>query len=211
MPETLGKIEKPNVEEFKKGRKLFLVPLIYARDNFPQDYLKLVEQYWQQAAEQINNLELKIGIINKIYYETNLYAGEEGLNAIKEMNEKGYQLIKNKHDTGAEVQATEDEKLFYEFVDWGNCLQVIMTEKVFQKVTGYFQEAGQKRYSFIAQQIDATLKENEVGVLFIREEHAVQFSASIQVFYIAPPALDDIHRWQREKLQEKMTKEAAPK
>lgn len=211
MPETLGKIEKPNVEEFKKGRKLFLVPLIYARDNFPQDYLKLVEQYWQQASEQINNLELKIGIINKIYYETNLYDGEEGLNAIKEMNEKGYQLIKKKYDTGAEVQATEDEKLFYEFVDWGNCLQVIMTEKVFQKVTEYFQEAGQKRYSFIAQQIDATLKENEVGVLFIREQHAVQFPASIQVFYIAPPALDDIHRWQREKLQEKMTNEAAPK
>ncbi|GAB6273758.1 MAG: hypothetical protein STSR0004_06210 [Peptococcaceae bacterium] len=211
MPEILGKIEKPNLEEFKKGRKLFLVPLIYAMDNFPQDYLKLVEQYWQQAAEQINNLELKIGIINKIYYETNLYNGEEGLNAIKELNEKGYQLIKNKYDTGAEVQATEDEKLFYEFVDWGNCLQVIMTEKVFQKVTEYFQEAGQKRYSFIAQQIDATLKENEAGVLFIREQHAVQFPASIQVFYIAPPALDDIHRWQREKLQENITKEAAPK
>jgi hypothetical protein len=211
MSEILGKIEKPNVEEYKKERKLFLVPLIYARDNFPQDYLKLVEQYWQQLAEQINKLELKIGIINKIYYEANPHTGEEGLNIIKELNEKGYQLIKSKCDKGAEVQATEDINLFYEFIDWGNCLQAIMTEKVFQKVTEFYQEASQKRYNFIAQQINATLKENEVGVLFIREEHAVQFPASIQVFYVAPPALDDIHRWQREKLQERMAKETAPK
>ncbi|HBQ28472.1 MAG TPA: hypothetical protein DD719_03510 [Desulfotomaculum sp.] len=211
MSEILGKIEKPNVEEFKKGRKLFLVPLFYARDNFPQDYLKLIEHYWQQVAEQINKLELKIGIINKIYCETNLHNGEEGLNIIKELNEKGYQLIKSKYDKGAEIQTTEDVNLFYEFVDWGNCLQVIMTEKVFQKVTEFYQEAGQKRYNFMAQQIDATLKESEVGALFIREEHAVQFPASIQVFYVAPPALDDIHRWQREKLQERMAKETAPK
>jgi hypothetical protein len=48
-----------------------------------------------------------------------------------------------------------------------------------------------------------------VALLFIREGHLVQFPRDIDVFSVAPPALDEIHRWardraaQREKGQEK--------
>ena len=35
----------------------------------------------------------------------------------------------------------------------------------------------------------------------MRENHQVQFPADIQVFYISPPALDDIKRWLREREQ----------
>ena len=32
----------------------------------------------------------------------------------------------------------------------------------------------------------------------MRENHQVQIPADIQVFYVAPPALDEIKRWLRE-------------
>ena len=46
---------------------------------------------------------------------------------------------------------------------------------------------------------DLWLKPDEVGVLFIREGHTVQFPQDIEVFSIVPPVLDEIHRWQRDQ------------
>jgi len=57
-----------------------------------------------------------------------------------------------------------------------------------------------KRYEHIARKIEETLKEDEAGILFIREGHLVQFPADVEVFSVAPPELDEIHRWQRERM-----------
>ena len=38
MPEQLGKIEKLEVEHFKQGKKLYLVPLIYSSEEAPDEY-----------------------------------------------------------------------------------------------------------------------------------------------------------------------------
>ena len=53
----------------------------------------------------------------------------------------------------------------------------------------------------MARKIDETLKENEIGIVLMRENHQVQFPSDIQVFYISPPALDEIKRWIREQEQ----------
>ena len=44
-----------------------------------------------------------------------------------------------------------------------------------------------------------TLKDDEAGLLFIREEHSVQFPGDIEVFSIFPPTLNEIHRWLRDQ------------
>ena len=36
----------------------------------------------------------------------------------------------------------------------------------------------------------------------MREGHQVQFPVDIQVFYVAPPGLDEIKRWVRERESE---------
>ena len=51
------------------------------------------------------------------------------------------------------------------------------------------------RYQFISDQIDNTLTENQIGILFMREDHKIQFPKDIQIFFIAPPALDDLKKW----------------
>jgi hypothetical protein len=47
----------------------------------------------------------------------------------------------------------------------------------------------------IGAQISNTLKDGEAGILFISEGHRVQFPADMQVFFVAPPALDALRRW----------------
>ena len=57
------------------------------------------------------------------------------------------------------------------------------------------QETTRQRFEHIGLRISDTLSENEAGVLFISEGHTVQFPRDIQVFFVAPPALDAVKRW----------------
>jgi hypothetical protein len=38
-----------------------------------------------------------------------------------------------------------------------------------------------------------------MAILFIMEGHMIQFPQDIEVFSVAPPALDEIHRWMRDQ------------
>ena len=55
---TIGKIEKPTVEEFKKGkRKLYLVFLVYPDRDLKKEprkeYRKKIDRYWEEAKNRI--------------------------------------------------------------------------------------------------------------------------------------------------------------
>jgi hypothetical protein len=66
----------------------------------------------------------------------------------------------------------------------------------------------------MAKRISETLKDDEAGLLFIREEHSVQFPGDVEVFSIFPPALDEIHRWYRDQARlgiEKVAEESKGK
>jgi len=56
MAEELGKIEKPSVEEFKSGRKLYFVPLVFRGKESPADYLEKFNKYWDQVGNQVSEL-----------------------------------------------------------------------------------------------------------------------------------------------------------
>ncbi len=199
MSEELGKIEKPLTSEFKKGRKLYFVPLIYCGKEAQAEYLGKFNKYWNQVETQMNDLELKLGRVNKIYHELTPVGGEDGIKAIKELNDKSYQIIKNRLDQGAQLEATEEGGLLTEFMDWSTCLAVgLQNQKVFTKVYESYTEASKKRNEHIARRIDETLKADETGILLMTEGHQIQFPSDIQVLYVAPPALDELKRWLRD-------------
>ena len=50
-----------------------------------------------------------------------------------------------------------------------------------------------------------------MALLFIREGHRVQFPPDIEVFSVAPPVLDEIHRWLRDRSAIDKTDESADK
>jgi hypothetical protein len=126
--------------------------------------------------------------------------GEAGEKTIKELNVKSHGLVRALMDKKASLEAVEEADILTEFVDWSRCLLIgLQNPAVVRKVYDAYTEAGKKRNEYIARRIDETLNENESAVLLMRENHQVQFAADIQVFYVAPPALDEIKRWLRER------------
>jgi hypothetical protein len=202
MAEELGKIEKPAVESFRKGRKLFFVPLVFGNPELPVDYLDKFDRYWEQVEKQVNDLAVKLGEVNRVYHEMVADSGEAGKKTISALNEKSYQIAQLCLEKKAQLEALEDGDILTEFMDWNRCLLIdLQNPKVISRVYEAYIEAGKKRNESIARRVDETLKTDEIGLLLMRENHQVQWASDIQVFYIAPPALDEIKRWLRDREQ----------
>ena len=200
MTERLGKIEKPEAEQFATKRKLCLIPLIFCGENAPPGYVEKFTLYWEQVIQHVANLESKIGRASHVYHDSITLAGENGLKAVEELNPSSCEIANDKCQNGAVLEATEEKELVEECMDWERFLLMgFISPKVARMVSEFYLEASIKRYEYIANRIDETLKANELGILFIREGHMVQFPQDVEVFSVAPPALDEIRRWQRDR------------
>jgi hypothetical protein len=198
--QELGKLEKPEAAKFKKGRKLIFVPLLFAPSEHETELDKLHKKYWQQVGEQISNLESKLSNVCRVYHEFICLDGEDGVKEIDRMDTGTDEVIKPLVGKGAKVMAAESAELMSEFMDWNRCLSARITnQKVLTKLVESYNEALKNREDWIGKSIDLTLGDDEFGVLFMRENHKVQFPSDIEIFYVAPPSLDEIKRWVREK------------
>lgn len=198
MAEELGRIEKPEARQFKGKRKLYLIPLLFSWEGAPAEYVEKFNLYWQQVREQVANLESKMGKVNRVYHESIAMADEDGLKVLEKLNPSSCQIASDKCQSGAQFEAAEDTALAEESMDWERFLLMgFVSQKVANMVSDFFAEASSKRYEHIARRINESLKDNEVAMLFIREGHGVQFPPDIEVFSVAPPALDEVHRWLR--------------
>lgn len=199
MAEELGRIEKPLVSSFRKGRKLYFVPLIYSSKELPPEFFVKLDKYWEQVERHLYEVAVKLGQVNRIYHELVATPGEEGVKSIERLNEKSSRLVRVFLERNAQLEALEEDDLLTEFTDWSRCLILgLQNPKVAAKVYDFYLEAGKKRNEQLARRIDETLQENEIGLLLMREDHQVQFPLDIEVFYIAPPALDELKRWLRD-------------
>lgn len=200
MTQELGKIEKPPVESFKKGRKIFFVPILYAVEDSPEDYNIKLNKYWEQVEQQVTELSSKLGKVNKMFHELIASSGEDGLKILEDLNNSSYKIVKACLDKKANLEAFEDDEVLTEYMDWSRCLLGgLQNPKVITKIYEFYTDIGKKRNESLSKKIDETLKENEIGLVMLRENHQVQFPSDIQVFYVSPPALDDIKRWIRER------------
>jgi len=205
MTEQIGKIEKPTAERFKQGKKIYLIPLLYPNKNAPPEFNEKVACYWQQVVEQLANLEAKIGKIKHIYHESIHQSSEDGMKFMEKINPDGYQVSIGKCGDGAVLEAIEDKELLDEAVDWERCILLgFASEKAASRVSEFYVEALKKRYEFMVKRISETLKCNEAGLLFITENHRLQFPDDIEVFNVFPPAMDEIHRWLRDRAEKEL-------
>lgn len=210
MAEELGKIEKPAVEEFKVGRKLFFIPLIFPSKELPQDFQDKYNRYWEQVESQIAGLEAKLGTVNRIFHELVPEKGEEAALTLSTLNAGSLRIIRIRMENGASFESTEDSEILSELMDWSRCLSLgLQSKEVFSKVYSYYTETNNKRQDIVSKKINDSLKENEIGILVMAEGHHIQFQPDINIFYIAPPALDEIKRWLRD--YEAKSKEAPEK
>ncbi len=200
MTEELGRIEKPEASQFKDKRKLYLVPLLFQWEDAPAEYIEKFNLYWQQVREHLANLESTVGGVALVYHESITVAGEEGLKILEKLNPSSCQIVQASCQGGAQFEAIEDTELAEESMDWErHLLMGFISQKVAKIISDFFTETSKKRYEHIARRIDKTLKDKEAAILFIRAGHRVQFPADIEVFSVAPPALDEIQRWLRDR------------
>ena len=199
MSSPLGKIDKPEADQYQEGRKIFLVPLFLSPPEAPDDLKALLEEYWEGAGEHVARLEASLGPVSHIFHETVFLEGEEGAAMLEQINPLAYRALRARYYSGAVLEATEDMELVQETTDWQRCLVSGLTsEKVFTIVVESYNDAVTRRYQHISEKINESIGEGESAILVIGEQHGVQFPSDVQVFYVSPPALDRIKQWIRD-------------
>ncbi len=209
MTTPFGEIQKPDADRYRKGRKLYLVPLFTSVGDAPAELDEKIERYWSGAQDHIGRLEAALGPVNRVYHEAVYLSGDDGTGLVEHFNPSGYSMIKSKCEAGAQLEATEDRSLVEQTSDWQRCLSVgLISEKATTTVFQSLMEVTGLRYQHIATRIDETLGEDESAILVIGDSHRVQFPADIQVFYVAPPALDELRRWFDDQMRQARAPEA---
>ena len=196
MTNPLSQIPKPDAEQYKGSRKLFLVPLYYISPDAPEDGRQVHERYWSEVRDHIHNLERSLGSVTHVYHEAVFEQGEEGLKALEALNPTGRSFVQALCQSTARLEATDDRALLEESSDWQRCISIgLVSQKVMTTAVESYRKATDGRYEHIGSRIDETLGDEEAGVLFIRDDHRVQFPSDVRVFYVAPPSLDALKRW----------------
>ena len=202
MTTPLSQMPKPEAEQYRQSRKLFLVPAIVFPPDASDEAQRLQESYWNEVRDHIGNLERSLGQVARIYHETVFADGDEGMTLVQTLNPKGSPFIQAMCRSSAKLEATEDRALVEESSDWQRCLSIgLMSSKVRTLAIDSLREVTAKRYEHVSTRIDETLQEGEAGALFASEDHRIQFPADVQVFYVAPPSLDALKRWVNDQMR----------
>lgn len=202
MTTPLSQFAKPDAEQYKNVRKLFVIPNYVFPPEAPPEGHELLERYWSEVRDHIANLERSLGTVTHIYHESLFVEGDEGFDILRGLNPKATSFIQAICQSSAKLEMTEDRDLVIECSDWQRCLSIgLGSQKVMKTAMDGYQESSRLRYEYIATRIDETLEDNQVAALFIFEDHRVQFPADIQVFYVAPTALDTLKRWINDQMQ----------
>lgn len=200
MTIPISQMPKPGSEQYMGKRKLFLVPIYLLSPELPGDGKQILERYWTEVRDQVLNLERSLGSVAHVFHDMVAEDEENGLKMVEGVNPQGYSFIQSLCQSTARLESTDDMDLLQESTDWQRCLSVgLMSVKVTTMAMDGYRSATEGRFKHIASRIDEILGEEEVGVLFIREGHSVQFPEDIQVFYVAPPSLDSLKRWIEEQ------------
>nr|MDA8217006.1 hypothetical protein [Dehalococcoidales bacterium] len=155
--------------------------------------------YWAGADEHVRRLEDRIGQVKHVYVEMIDRGGEEGAHLTEQISPGAGKLVASRLKQGATFEALEDPETLAETMDWERCLLGgLASRKAADYVSQAYSDASRRRYEFIAKRFEESLQEGEAGLAILTEHHRVQFPPSIRVFYVAPPALDEVHRWLRD-------------
>ena len=202
MATPITQMPKPDAGQYSGERKLFLVPSFMFPPNLPDDGLVLLDAYWSEVRDHVASLSRSLGQVSRVYHEMVYESADAGIEMVEQINPRGGSFIKSLCQAGAKLEGLEDRALLEESMDWQRCLTLgLMSEKVMQLAMDGFREASEGRTKRMIERIDETLGEDEAGVLCIREDHGLQFPASLKVFYVAPRSMDALKRWIEDQMR----------
>ena len=196
MPE-LGKISKPSVERFNNKKRLIYVPIFF----IPPQLTEIKKdnpfnEYWKEIANNINKLELSLGKIDIIFHEMNTKPAKEGLDIIENLNPNGIDFVKILYNSGSKISDFENEELVTELMDWQRALSSgIMSTKARELISKEYTETNSERNKNLLKKISKELNIGSNGILFMREDHGLQFDSDTEIFYVSSNTISKVHDW----------------
>jgi hypothetical protein len=198
MPE-IGKIVKPDAASYKDKKKIYFVRNLYLPQNSTDKYKEIFYRYWSEVEEHLDKLEVA-GKVSKIFCESVYMTGEESMKVLSAMNVRLEQIVKKKIDAGGEFLPLEDRDIFGAYVDWNNCLMLVRVPEVYEKIYKLFKETVRERFKHISSVLTENIAVGEAGLLIMRDEDRefLELPADFELFYITPPAYDDLLQFIRD-------------
>lgn len=170
MAQELSRMERPSIGQYLGKRKLLLVPLMYGPPTGEEEGVEILQRYWDQMQTQVAALESSLGALRHIYHESLTEGGAEGLRHLEAADQRSHSFVAARCESGATLEATEDADSLLQSLDLQRCLMLpLASQVVAQRLHEWLTESTAKRYDSIANQIDSTLGEDELGLLMINE------------------------------------------
>ena len=190
---TLGSTGKSDPRRFDGKKKLLLVPLIPMSNALAESNTELFDRYWREVTNQIGNLESVLGTVRHIFHEMLHDDSEDGLEMMESVSPGSVKLVRYLMGSGSVLCPFEDPEMLMEMTDWQRCLSIGLVSKGVQEMASeQYRALTDARNNKVSESISTSMKEDEVGLLFISEGHTVQFSSDVQVFYVAPPSSNEL-------------------
>jgi hypothetical protein len=196
MPK-LGKISKPSVERFNNKKRLIYVPIFFIPPQLTEIKINNpFNEYWKEIADNINKLELSLGKIDIIFHEMNTKPAKEGLDIIENLNPNGIDFVKILYNSGSKISDFENEELVTELMDWQRALSSgIMSTKARELISKEYTETNSERKKNLLKKISKELNIGSNGILFMREDHGLQFDSDTEIFYVSSNTISKVHDW----------------
>ena len=138
-------------------------------------------------------LEKSLGAVRHVFHELVHEGGDGAAAIVSQVSPRSAAICKRITDSSGVFEKTEDGDSLFEMHDWQRCISIgLASEKVAKLAYEGYQDSTNTRNEKIAENIDEVLEDDGIGVLFISEDHRVQFPADIQVFYVSPPTQNEI-------------------
>ena len=150
----------------------------------------------ERNCNNINKLELSLGKIDIIFHEMNTKPAKEGLNIIENLNPNGIDYIKILYNAVSKISDFENEELVTELMDWQRALSSgIMSEKAREIISKEYTETNSERNKNLLNKISKELNIGSNGILFMREDHGLQFNSDTEIFYVSSNTINKVHDW----------------
>jgi len=177
---------------------LFYVPRMYTEteikrkiNTIPKEFIPKSIEFWNYVEEKLRVYQKKI---NWVYREEIWKSGKEGLKQLAGLDKRNHRVIKKLMENGAKLEAIEDELLVHESRAWIEAFEQQQGNKV---ISDFYDETLRERAATIVKRVKNTLREGELGALFIDPSRRLQFDKTITVIkmYRFNP-LDELKKWQ---------------
>jgi len=159
-----------------------------------QRHKENIEKFWEELNKAVDGIIKNIDVGKlKIYQDGQVIDGPIGVKIVEETAEKGSKnhriILKYIHD-GATLMKTESFEAMKEEYFLIRDMMVAKTPMEAERAAKVYEERKEellkRRDKFIAKNIDKTLKEGEIGILFIGATHNIgnELPSTINVEYL---------------------------